>query len=84
MDLAVGAKRVWVMMSMFTKSGAAKLVPELTMPVTGLGCVSRLYTDVATIDLIDGRGSILDVHGITVDELRDRVGIDLIDATEED
>lgn len=82
MDLAVGAKRVWVMMSMFTKTGAAKLVPELTMPVTGLGCVSRLYTDVAVVDLVDGQARVLDVHGISFDELRERTGLDLIDATE--
>lgn len=83
MDLAVGAKRVWVMMSLFTKTGASKLVHALTLPVTGLGCVSRLYTDVATIDLVDGEARVLDVHGITMDELRERTGLDLIDATEE-
>lgn len=83
MDLAVGAKKVWVMMSLFTKTGAPKLVSELTLPVTGLGCVSRLYTDVATVDLVDGEARVLDVHGITFEELRARTGLDLIDATEE-
>ena len=84
MDLAVGAKRVWVMMSMFSKTGAPKLVPELTMPPTGLGCASRIYTDMAVVDLVDGVGRVLDVHGIGFDELRERTRLDLVDATEED
>lgn len=84
MDLAVGAKRVWVMMSMFSKTGAPKLVPELTLPVTGLACVSRLYTDVATVDLVESEARVMDVHGVTVDELRVRSGLDLIDATTEE
>lgn len=45
MDLATGAKDVYVMMSLFTKDGAPKLVPQCTYPLTGLACVSRVYTD---------------------------------------
>ena len=48
MDLAIGAKSVFVMMSLFAKDGSAKLVPECSYPLTGLGCVSRVYTDYAT------------------------------------
>ena len=47
MDLATGAKDVFVMMTLFAKDGAAKLVPSCTYPLTGLGCVSRVYTDLA-------------------------------------
>jgi 3-oxoadipate CoA-transferase beta subunit len=45
MDLAIGAKAVFVMMSLFGKDGRPKLVPQCTYPLTGLGCVTRVYTD---------------------------------------
>ncbi|PRZ18229.1 3-oxoacid CoA-transferase subunit B [Nesterenkonia sandarakina] len=45
MDLAIGAKEVFVMMSLFAKDGTPKIVADCTYPVTGLGCVSRVYTD---------------------------------------
>jgi len=51
MDLAIGAKQTWVMMDHRTKSGASKLVPECSYPLTGLACVSRVYTELAVIDL---------------------------------
>ena len=51
MDLAIGAKDVFVMMSLFTKEGTAKLVSECTYPLTGLRCVSRVYTEYATFDI---------------------------------
>ncbi|VEI13021.1 3-oxoacid CoA-transferase subunit B [Trueperella bialowiezensis] len=82
MDLAVGAKEVWVMMTMFSKKGHPKLLSELTMPVTGLGCVKRIYTDLATVELTDGTPIIHDTHGITVAELADKLELDLVDATE--
>src|SRR5699024_11225700 len=44
MDLAIGAKRVFVMMNLFTRDGDIKLVPEATYPLTGVGCESRVYT----------------------------------------
>lgn len=50
MDLAIGAKKVYVMMTHQTKSGHAKIVKSLTFPVTGLGCINRIYTEFATID----------------------------------
>jgi 3-oxoadipate CoA-transferase, beta subunit len=49
MDLAVGAKETWIMMEHFTKAGECKLVERCTYPVTGLNCVSRIYTDLAVI-----------------------------------
>src|SRR2546423_4656250 len=48
MDLAIGAKRVWVMMTLFDKQGAAKIVPECSYPLTGLACIDRVYTDYGT------------------------------------
>lgn len=55
MDLAVGAQRTWVMMKLFTKDGQAKLVEALSYPATGLGCVSRVYTEYAVLDIEPGR-----------------------------
>src|SRR5205814_3135867 len=51
MDLAIGAKKVYVMMTLFTKTGAPKLVPRCTYPLTGLGCVDRVYSDFAVLDI---------------------------------
>lgn len=83
MDLAMGAKNVWAMMSLFTRSGEPKLVPLLTYPVTGFGCVDRVYTDYGTFHISRGTVTVSDIHGTTVAELRDRTGIDLVDGTEE-
>lgn len=71
MDLAIGAKKTFVMMEYLTKGGQAKLVPECSYPLTGLGCVSRLYTDLAVIDLADGEGTVIDlVPGLTLRDLQ--------------
>ncbi len=51
MDLAIGAKSVLVMMTLFAKDGTAKLVPSCSYPLTGLGCVNRVYTDYAVFDI---------------------------------
>ena len=82
MDLAIGAKRTYIMMDLFTKHGDSKLVPELTYPVTGLACVSRIYSDVAIIELADGEARVLETFGsTTVTDLSARTNLPLTDAT---
>lgn len=51
MDLAVGAKQAWVMMDLLTKKGESKLVKVCSYPLTGIGCIKRVYTDLATFDV---------------------------------
>jgi 3-oxoadipate CoA-transferase beta subunit len=51
MDLAIGAKSVWVMTDLLTRDGTSKLVSECTYPLTGVACVSRVYTDRAVFDV---------------------------------
>ncbi len=51
MDLAIGAKQIWVMMDYVTKDGQHKLVERCTYPLTGAGCISRIYSDLAVIDI---------------------------------
>jgi 3-oxoadipate CoA-transferase beta subunit len=73
MDLAIGAKRVLVMMTLFAKDGTPKLVPECAYPLTGLGCVDRVYTDVATFDITADGVVVRETYGVTTAELRDRL-----------
>ena len=66
MDLAVGAKQTWVMMDLLTKQGVSKVVEKCSYPLTGIGCVKRIYSELATlactpeglklIDKVDGLG----------------------------
>jgi 3-oxoadipate CoA-transferase beta subunit len=78
MDLAVGARDVYVMMSLFARDGSPKLVERCSYPITGLGCVSRVYTDWAFLR-ITSRGVVVDAtFGMTVDELRGQVGVPLL------
>ncbi|MFT4511156.1 3-oxoacid CoA-transferase subunit B [Caballeronia sp. 15711] len=80
MDLAVGAKQVFVMMEHLTKSGASKLVEKCTYPLTGVSCVSRIYTDLAVIDVTPAGLIIIDITAdISVSELRDLSGVNLLD-----
>ncbi|HEX8414037.1 MAG TPA: 3-oxoacid CoA-transferase subunit B [Sphingomicrobium sp.] len=80
MDLAIGAKRVFVMMDLFTKGGESKLVERCTYPLTGLGCVSRIYSDVGVFDLGPNGASIVEtVEGLSADELRAMTGLALGD-----
>lgn len=78
MDLAIGARQVFVMMSLFARDGSAKLVPECSYPLTGVACVDRVYTDHAVFLLTDDGVRVRETHGTTVAELRDRTGLDLL------
>lgn len=78
MDLAIGAKQVFVMMEHLTKQGESKIVPECTYPLTGIGCVTRVYTDLATIDVTpDGLVARDLVEGLSFDELQRLTGVPL-------
>ncbi|MFJ4713865.1 3-oxoacid CoA-transferase subunit B [Streptomyces sp. NPDC088785] len=77
MDLAIGAKRVFVTMTLFAKDGAPKLVPECGYPLTGLGCVDRVYTDRAVFDLSPRGVHVTRTFGITPDELTARLEVPL-------
>ncbi|MET7270923.1 3-oxoacid CoA-transferase subunit B [Streptomyces flaveolus] len=78
MDLAIGAKKVYVMMTLFTKTGAPKLVPRCTYPLTGLGCVDRVYSDLAVLDITTQGVTVRETFGIGVDELSGRLGLPLL------
>jgi len=78
MDLAIGAKQVFVMMEHQTKQGESKVVAECTYPLTGIGCVTRIYTDLATIDVTpDGLVARDLVDGLSFDELQRLTGVPL-------
>ena len=76
MDLAIGAKQTWVMMDLLTKQGASKLVKECTYPLTGIGCVKRVYSDLATLECTPEGLKLVDlVEGLSREELEKLVGL---------
>lgn len=78
MDLAIGAKRVFVMMDLLTKTGECKLVPQCTYPLTGLGCVSRVYTDFGVFEVgVEGAKVLEMVEGLTLPELESMTGLSM-------
>lgn len=78
MDLAIGAKSVFVMMTLFAKDGTPKLVPSCSYPLTGLGCVDRVYTELATFAIGADGVTVLELFGTTYDELVVRLDVPLI------
>ena len=83
MDLAIGAKRTFAMMDLLSKNGQSKLVLACSYPLTGLNCVSRVYTDLAVFDVGKGGASVVEmVDGLSIDELRGLTGIPLNWASE--
>jgi 3-oxoadipate CoA-transferase beta subunit len=81
MDLAVGARQTWVMMDLLTRDGRPKLVPSCTYPLTGLRCVSRVYTDVAVFVLEGGRVVVQRMLGISFTELAALLPVPLVDGS---
>jgi 3-oxoadipate CoA-transferase beta subunit len=78
MDLAIGAKQTWVMMAHRSKAGAPKIVPTCTLPLTGLGRVRRIYTELAVIELRGDGAHVLDTcPGLGIDALQAVTGIPL-------
>ncbi|MGB3291290.1 MAG: 3-oxoacid CoA-transferase subunit B [Burkholderiaceae bacterium] len=80
MDLAIGAKSVYVLMELLTRDGQSKLVERCTYPLTGVGCVTRLYTDLAVFDLNkDGKVVLVDdASGLGLAELSRLAGLPLV------
>src|ERR1700720_1648908 len=82
MDLAIGAKQVFVMMEHQTKTGESKVVEHCTYPLTGVKCVNRIYTDLAVIDVIpQGLAVVETVDGLAFDELARITGVPLRQAS---
>ena len=78
MDLAIGAKRTFVMMEHQTKDGQPKLVPACSYPLTASRCVSRVYTDLAVIEFAAGRAVVLArCPGLDMATLQARTGFAL-------
>ncbi|OOG40986.1 3-oxoacid CoA-transferase subunit B [Polaromonas sp. A23] len=76
MDLAIGAKQTWVMMDLLTKKGESKVVKTCSYPLTGIGCVKRIYSDLATLECtLHGLRLIDKVDGLAHDELEKLVGL---------
>ena len=83
MDLAIGARQTFVMMTLLTRDGRPKLVPECTYPLTGLACVSRVYTDLAVFFIEPGRVVVRDLFDTGFAELARLLDVPLVDGTRE-
>jgi len=78
MDLAIGAKKTFVMMEHLTKRGESKIVAQCSYPLTGIGCVSRIYTDLAVIDVTPQGLKVVEiVDGLSFEELQALSGVPL-------
>ena len=76
MDLAIGAKQTWVMMDLLTKKGESKVVKSCTYPLTGLGCVKRIYSDLATLECTPNGLKLIDlVEGLDISRLESLIGL---------
>ena len=82
MDLAIGAKRVYVMMEHLTKKGESKIVARCSYPLTGVGCVNRIFTDLAVLDVTSEGLKVLErAPDLSFEELQRLTGVPLIDAS---
>ena len=78
MDLAIGAKQTWVMMDLLTKQGESKIVAQCSYPLTGIACVKRIYSDLATLECTPRGLRLIDsVDGLSVQELERLVGLSI-------
>ena len=76
MDLAIGAKQTWVMMDLLTKKGDSKVVKACTYPLTGIGCVKRIYSELATLACTPQGLRLIDkVDGLEHAELEKLIGL---------
>ncbi len=79
MDLAIGARKVFIMMEHLTKKGESKIVKECTYPLTGVRCVSRVYTDLAVLDVTpEGMRVVEMVEGLDFEQLQELSGVELL------
>ena len=79
MDLAIGAKQVFVMMDHVTKSGESKIVEACSYPLTGVACVNRIYTDMAVLNVTPNGLAVLEMApGLTFEELQAATGATLV------
>jgi 3-oxoadipate CoA-transferase beta subunit len=76
MDLAIGAKQTWVMMDLLTKKGQSKVVSQCSYPITGIGCVKRIYSELATLECTPQGLLLIDmVDGLTHADLEKMLGL---------
>ena len=76
MDLAIGAKQTWVMMDLLTKKGDSKIVGQCTYPLTGIACVKRIYSDLATLACSPQGLKLIDkVDGLAHADLEKLIGL---------
>ncbi len=76
MDLAIGAKQTWVMMDLLTKKGDSKVVAQCSYPLTGVGCVKRIYSELATLECTPQGLRLIDlVEGLSLAELEQLLGL---------
>jgi 3-oxoadipate CoA-transferase beta subunit len=79
MDLAIGAKQTWVMMDLLTKQGKSKVVKKCNYPLTGIACVKRIYSDLATLACTPQGLVLIDkVVGLEHAELEALVGLSIL------
>ena len=79
MDLVAGAKNIIVTMTHADKHGRSKLLPECTLPLTGVNCITRIITDLAVLEVADGAFHLKErAPGVSADEIREKTAGKLV------